>query len=95
MIYNLFKNSTKMLKINPYVVTKHKKRTAAGCGSPKSIAKKNYSAEGAETGHTSAQAPQSMQVSASISYFPSPSEIAVTGHPSAQAPQLMQASEIL
>jgi hypothetical protein len=36
-----------------------------------------------------------MQVSASISYLPSPSEIAETGHASAQAPQAMQASVIL
>ena len=38
---------------------------------------------------------QSMQVSASITYWVSPSEIASTGQPAAQAPQLMQASEIL
>lgn len=54
-----------------------------------------YSAEGADTGQVSAQAPQSMQVAASITYLPSPSEIAFTGQPSAQAPQLMQSSEIL
>ena len=46
-----------------------------------------YSAAGAPTGHTSAQAPQSMHFSASITNLPSPSEIASTGQPSAQAPQ--------
>ena len=54
-----------------------------------------YSALGAETGHTPAQAPHSTQASASITYFPSPSEIAPTGHSPAQAPQLMQSSEII
>jgi hypothetical protein len=55
----------------------------------------DYACSGAETGQVSAQAPHSMQVSASISYLPSPSEIAETGHASAQAPQAMQASVIL
>jgi hypothetical protein len=36
-----------------------------------------------------------MQVSASITYFPSASEIASTGHSPAQAPQATQSSEIL
>ena len=54
-----------------------------------------YSAAGAPTGHTSAQAPQSMHFSASITNLPSPSEIASTGQPSAQAPQEMHSSEIL
>ena len=36
-----------------------------------------------------------MQVASSISYLPSPSEIALTGHASAHAPQEMQASVIL
>lgn len=49
---------------------------------------------GAPTGQVPAQAPQSMQASASITYLPSPSEIAFTGQPSAQAPQAMQSSEI-
>jgi hypothetical protein len=56
---------------------------------------KNYASTGASTGHESAQAPQSMQVSASITYLPSPSEIAPVGHSAAQAPQAMQSSEIL
>lgn len=54
----------------------------------------NYASEGAPTGHVPAHAPQLMQVSASITYLPSPSEIAFTGQPSAQAPQAMQSSEI-
>ena len=54
-----------------------------------------YSALGAPTGHTPAQAPHSTQASASIWYFPSPSEIALTGHSPAHAPQLMQSSEII
>jgi len=53
---------------------------------------KNYSAAGAETGHVPAQAPQSIHVSASITYLPSPSEIAPTGHSPAHAPQLMHSS---
>ena len=56
--------------------------------------KSNYASEGAPTGQVPAQAPQLTQVSASITYLPSPSEIAFTGHPSAQAPQAMQSSEI-
>ena len=55
----------------------------------------NYSAFGAPTGQTPAQAPHSTQASASITYFPSPSEIAPTGHSPAQAPQLTQSSEIM
>lgn len=53
-----------------------------------------YSAEGAPTGQTPAQAPHSIQVSASITYLPSPSEIALTGHSASQAPQLMHSSLI-
>lgn len=45
-------------------------------------------------GHVPAQAPQLMQLSASISNFPSPSEIAPTGHAPAQAPQDTQPSLI-
>ena len=57
---------------------------------------RNYSSRaGAPTGQTPAHAPHSMQVSASISNLPSPSEIALTGHSAAQAPQEMQSSEIL
>ncbi len=55
----------------------------------------NYSALGASTGQASAQAPHSMQASASITYLPSPSEIASTGHSAAQAPHEMQASSIM
>ena len=55
----------------------------------------NYSATGADTGQEPAQAPQSMHVSASITYFESPAEIAFTGHSASQAPQLMQSSVIL
>ena len=36
-----------------------------------------------------------MQLSASITYCPSPSEIALTGHCAAQLPHIMHASEIL
>ena len=57
--------------------------------------RKNYSSEGAPTGQVPAQAPQLMQVSASMTNLPSPSEMALTGHSAAQAPQLMQSSEIL
>ena len=56
---------------------------------------KDHSALGAPTGHTPAHAPHSMQVSASMTYLPSPSEIALTGHSAAQAPQAMHSSEIL
>ena len=53
-----------------------------------------YSSAGAPTGQEPAHAPQLMQVSLSISNFPSPSEIAPTGHAPAHAPQLMQVSLI-
>lgn len=43
-------------------------------------------------GQTAAQAPQSMQVSASMLYWVSPAEIAEVGHSPSQAPQLMQLS---
>ena len=54
----------------------------------------NYFSEGAPTGQTPAQAPQLMQVPSSITYLPSPAEIAETGHSASQAPQLMHSSEI-
>ena len=54
----------------------------------------DYSSAGAPTGQTPAQAPQEMQVSASITYLPSPSLIAETGHSSAQAPQATHSSLI-
>ena len=50
----------------------------------------HYSWTGAPTGQVSAQAPHSMQVSALISYLPSPSVMASTGQPAAQAPHAMQ-----
>jgi hypothetical protein len=52
-------------------------------------------AEMAETGHEDSQAPQSMQVSASITYWLAPAEIAPVGHSPSQAPQEIQASEII
>jgi len=55
----------------------------------------NQPAEMAETGHADSQAPQSMQVSASITYWLAPAEIAPVGHSPSQAPQEIQASEIL
>ncbi len=54
-----------------------------------------YSCAGAPTGQVEAQVPHSMQASASITYLPSPSEIAPTGHAPAQAPQEMHSSLIL
>lgn len=54
----------------------------------------NQPAFGADTGQTPAQAPHSMQVSASITYLLSPAEIALTGHSPSQAPHMMQSSEI-
>ena len=54
----------------------------------------SYASWGAETGQVPAQAPQEMQVSASMTYLPSPSEIAETGHSSAHAPHAMQSSLI-
>ena len=44
----------------------------------------------ASTGQSAAQAPHSMQLLGSISYLPSPSEMAPTGQVSLQLPQLMQ-----
>ena len=55
----------------------------------------NYSALGASTGHTSAQDPHSMQLSASITYWSSPADIHSTGHSYSHAPQLIQASLIM
>ena len=54
----------------------------------------DYSSEIAPVGHVPAHAPQLMQVSASITNFPSPSEIAPTGQAPAQAPQATHESEI-
>jgi len=47
------------------------------------------------TGHVSTQAPQSMQVSASITLLAPCSLMALTGQESSQAAQLVQSSEIL
>jgi hypothetical protein len=55
----------------------------------------NYSASIAPVGQAASQAPQSRHASASITYLPSPSEIAPTGHSPAHAPHIMQASVIL
>lgn len=49
---------------------------------------------GESVGHTSAQAPQSIHSSASITYMLSPSEIQLVGHSGSQAPQLIQSSFI-
>lgn len=57
--------------------------------------RKNYSSEIAPTGQVSEHAPQERQVSASITYFPSPSAIAFTGQSAAQAPQERHSSLIL
>ena len=54
----------------------------------------DYSSAGAPTGQTPAQAPQEMQVSASITNLPSPSLIAETGHSSAHAPHATHSSLI-
>ena len=56
---------------------------------------RTYFCAGAPTGQTSEQAPQSMHFSGSMSYLPSPSEIACTGHSGSHAPQLMHSSEML
>ena len=53
------------------------------------------SADGASTGHTSAQAPQSTHLSASITYLPSFSEIASAGHSLSQLPQAMHSSALI
>jgi hypothetical protein len=53
-----------------------------------------YSWAGAPTGQVPAQAPHSMHLSGSITYLPSPSEIASTGHSDWQAPHMMHSSEI-
>ena len=58
------------------------------------FSKYHYFSAGAPTGQTPAQAPQLMQVPSSITYLPSPAEIAETGHSASQAPQLMHSSEI-
>ncbi len=53
-----------------------------------------YSAAITPAGHPASQAPQSIQVSASITYLSSPAEIAPTGHVSAQAPHIKHPSLI-
>jgi hypothetical protein len=59
------------------------------------LGKQAYSSAGAPTGQFSAQAPQEMHFSGSITYCPSPSVMASTGQLAAQAPQDTQASLIL
>ncbi len=54
----------------------------------------DYCAAGAPTGHVASHEPQSIHVSASITYFPSPSDIADTGQASAHAPHIIHSSEI-
>jgi hypothetical protein len=54
-----------------------------------------YASWGAPTGQASAQAPQDTQVSASISYLPSPSVMQPIGQASTQAPHATQSSLIL
>jgi hypothetical protein len=49
----------------------------------------------ASAGQTPTQEPQSVHFAASITYFPSPSEIASDGHSGAHAPQDRQSSLIL
>jgi len=51
-----------------------------------------YPAKMASFGHASAQAPQSVQASASITYLSAPSLMASLGHSLSQAPQLTQSS---
>jgi len=54
-----------------------------------------YQALMAFTGHVSTHAPQSMQVSASITRLSPCSLMELTGQESSHAPQLMHSSEIL
>ena len=54
----------------------------------------DYASTIAPVGHVPSQAPQSMQVSASMTYWESPWLIASTGQEEAQLPQLMQVSLI-
>lgn len=56
---------------------------------------KDQAGEIAPTGQVLSQAPQSMQVSGSITYWVSPAEMAPVGQTDSHAPQEMQASEIL
>jgi len=58
---------------------------------PKTFA---YAGLGASVGQTSAQAPQSVQISALITYLSSPSLIASTGHSSTHAAQFTHSSLI-
>ncbi len=54
----------------------------------------DYSAEITPAGHPPSQAPQSIHVSASITYLSAPSEIAPTGQAPAQAPHIKHPSLI-
>ena len=57
-------------------------------------AETDYSSTIASVGQTLAHVPHSTQVSASITYLPSPPEIASTGHSPAHVPQLTHSSVI-
>jgi len=60
---------------------------------PQDGAGRGYSAGAiALSGHSSTQVAQSLHFSASITYAPSPSEMASSGHTSAHAPQEMHTS---
>ena len=54
-----------------------------------------YAGWAAPVGQTSAQAPQSLHLSGSITYLSGPAVMAASGHSGSQAPQLMQSSVIL
>ena len=69
-------------------------RNAEGAGKTARPFGSSYAWLIADTGHSPSQAPQSMQVAASITYFGLPSLIAETGQVSLHAPHMVQASEI-
>jgi len=64
------------------------------CSQKRHFNNNNHYPSIAPVGQAAAQLPQSMQVSASITNFPSPSEMAPTGHSPAQAPHDIQLSLI-
>ena len=59
-----------------------------------SLCMPNYSATIAPVGQEASQVPQSRHASASITYFPSPSEIASAGHSPAHVPHATHSSVI-
>ena len=75
-------------------------RNVKGCSSPGEEQPRvrtdggDYSALIASTGHSSAHAPQSVQVSAFIVYLGSPSLMASTGQAGRHVPHMVQSSEI-